>query len=375
MNAIINGTILLPDTAVEGCALLYEDNVIYGTVHREDVPADATLIDAGGGYVMPGLIDLHIHGYGGCDVCDGHPQDLRDIDAHMLKNGVTGWLATTMTTDEETLRIALESCRMVMAEKGHALLGVHAEGPYISPTKAGAQDPAHAVPPSPAFIKEYADVIRLLTLAPERDADFAAIRELKADTDITLSMGHTDADYDTALAAVDAGITHATHLFNAMSPLHHRAPGAVGAALTADVSCELIADNHHVHPALYDLVWRQKTWYLCLVTDCLSAAGTPDGTGTLCGQPITVKDGRCVLADGTLAGSTLHLWEAVRNLYIHSHIPLWECVNCATLNPADVLGLEGKGSLEAGNDADILITDRDFRPLTTIFGGNIAYQR
>ena len=375
MNAIINGTILLPDTAVEGCALLYEDNVIYGTVHREDVPADATLIDAGGGYVMPGLIDLHIHGYGGCDVCDGDPAALRRMDAMMLQNGVTGWLATTMTTDEETLRIALESCRMVMAEKGHALLGVHAEGPYISPTKAGAQDPAHVTAPNVAFIKEYADVIRLLTLAPERDADFAAIRELKADTDITLSMGHTDADYDTALAAVDAGITHATHLFNAMSPLHHRAPGAVGAALTADVSCELIADNHHVHPALYDLVWRQKTWYLCLVTDCLSAAGTPDGKGTLCGQPILVKDGRCVLADGTLAGSTLHLWEAVRNLYTHSHIPLWECVNCATLNPADVLGLEGKGSLEAGNDADILITDRDFRPLTTIFGGNIAYQR
>ena len=375
MNAIINGTILLPDTAVEGCALLYEDNVIYGTVHREDVPADATLIDARGGYVMPGLIDLHIHGYGGCDVCDGDPAALRRMDAMMLQNGVTGWLATTMTTDEETLRIALESCRMVMAEKGHALLGVHAEGPYISPTKAGAQDPAHVTAPNVAFIKEYADVIRLLTLAPERDADFAAIRELKADTDITLSMGHTDADYDTVLAAVDAGITHATHLFNAMSPLHHRAPGAVGAALTADVSCELIADNHHVHPALYDLVWRQKTWYLCLVTDCLSAADTPDGTGTLCGQPITVKDGRCVLADGTLAGSTLHLWEAVRNLYTHSHIPLWECVNCATLNPADVLGLEGKGSLEMGNDADILITDRDFRPLTTIFGGNIAYQR
>ena len=176
MNAIINGTIILPDTAVEGCALLYEDDVICGVVHREDVPADATLIDAGGGYVMPGLIDLHIHGYGGCDVCDGDPAALRRMDAHMLKNGVTGWLATTMTADEETLRLALESCRMVMAEKGHALLGVHAEGPYINPAKAGAQNAAHATAPNVAFIKEYADVIRLLTLAPEQDPDFATIR-------------------------------------------------------------------------------------------------------------------------------------------------------------------------------------------------------
>ena len=372
MNAIVNGTILLPDTMVAGCALLYENNVILGVVHKEDVPTDATIIDACGGYVMPGLIDLHIHGYGGCDVCDGDTDALRRMDAMMLRNGVTGWLATTMTADEETLRGAFSACRSVMAEGGHALLGVHAEGPYINPAKTGAQNPDYAAAPHPDFIKTYADVIRLLTLAPETDTDFAAIRELKADTDVVLAMGHTDADYDTALAAVDAGITHATHLFNAMSALHHRQPGAVGAVLTADVSCELIADNHHVHPALYNLVWRQKTWDLCLVTDCLSAAGTPDGCGTLGGQPITVKDGLCYLADGTLAGSTLRLWEAVRNLYTHSSIPLWECVNCATFNPATVLGLEGKGSLEAGNDADILITDREFKPIATIFGGNMV---
>ena len=139
MNAIINGTILLPDTMVENCALLYENNVILGVVHREDVPADATVIDARGGYVMPGLIDLHIHGYGGCDVCDGDPDGLRNMDAMLLKNGVTGWLATTMTAEEEALRRAFEACRTVMAEDDHALLGVHAEGPYINPSKAGAR--------------------------------------------------------------------------------------------------------------------------------------------------------------------------------------------------------------------------------------------
>ena len=370
MNAIINGTIILPDTMVDGCALLYENNVILGVVHTEDIPTDVTIIDAKGGYVMPGLIDLHIHGYGGCDVCAGDPDALRCMDAQMLQNGVTGWLATTMTADEETLRHAFAACREVMAEEGHTLLGVHAEGPYINPKKTGAQDASCAAAPDAAFVKEYADIIRLLTVAPEMDEDFAVIKELVRDTDVVLSMGHTAADYATACGGIAAGITHATHLFNAMSPLHHRAPGAVGAALTADVSCELIADNHHVHPALYDLVWRQKTWDLCLVTDCLAAAGTADGIATLGGQPIHVDEGLCYLADGTIAGSTLRLWEAVRNLHQHSHIPLWECVNCATLNPADVLGLDEKGSLEPGKNADILITDRAFCPITTIFGGN-----
>lgn len=373
MNAVVNGTIILPDTVVEGCALLYENNVILGVVHREDVPADAALIDARGGYIMPGLIDLHIHGYGGVDVCDGDPDALRRMDAMMLENGVTGWLATTMTVGQDTLRRAFDACREVIAEGGHALLGVHAEGPFINPRKTGAQDPQYARPVDTALVQEYEDILRILTLAPEMDAGCDAIRRLAQTTRVVLSMGHTDASYNTAMNAIAAGVTHTTHLFNAMSPLHHRAPGAVGAALTADVSCELIADNRHVHPALYDLVWRQKMWNVCLVTDCLSAAYSPANHGFLGGKTVRVSsDGLCYLSDGTIAGSTLRLWEAVRNLHTHSTIPLWECVNCATLNPADVLGLEGKGALQSGNDADILITARDFRPQITIFGGKMV---
>jgi len=296
------------------------------------------------------------------------------MDGMMLKNGVTGWLATTMTTDEDTLRRAFDACRQVMAEGGHGLLGIHAEGPYINPRKAGAQDPACVLSPTPTLIKEYADVVKLLTLAPEMDYEFSAIRELKRDTDVVLSMGHTEADYDCAKEAIKAGVTHVTHLFNAMSPLHHRKPGAVGAALTADVSCELIADNRHVHPALYDMVWRLKGERLCLVTDCLSAAFSPTRSGVLGGQTVRVSsDGLCYLSDGTVAGSTLRLWEAVRNLHQRSSIPLWECVNCASLNPATVLGIaHRKGSLEPGKDADILVTDRDFCPRTTIFGGKVV---
>lgn len=375
MNTIVNGKILLPDGMAEDHALLYTNRIV-GIVPTDYVPADAVCIDAMGGYVMPGLIDLHIHGYGGCDVCDDNPETLRQMEGALLKQGVTGWLATTMTVEENTLRRALSACRTVMSEPGSTLLGVHAEGPYINPEKAGAQDPTNVVSPSPAFIKEYGDVIKVLTLAPETDEDCAAIRELTQDTDIVLSMGHTAADYDTAMAGIAAGITHVTHLFNAMSPLHHRAPGAVGAALTADVSCELIADNHHVHPALYDLVWRQKGRRLCLVTDCLAAADTADGTGMLGGKPIEVRDGLCCLSDGTIAGSTLRLIEAIGNLHRHSSVPLWECVNCASLNPAAVMGLSHrKGSLEAGKDADILITDAALQVQTVVVGSQVRYTR
>lgn len=378
MNAIVNGRILLPDRMVEGHALLYTNKIV-GVVPVEQIPADTVCIDAHGGYVAAGLIDLHIHGFGGIDVCYGDPDALRELDEMMLQNGVTGWLATTPTADEATLRRTFDACRRVMAEGGHALLGVHAEGPYINPAKAGAQNVADIRSPNPAFIKEYADVIKLLTLAPEMDYDLAAIRELKQDTDIVLSMGHTDADYDTAKKAIAAGVSHATHLFNAMPPIHHREPGAVTAALTADVSCELIADLYHVHPALYDLVWRLKGRRLCLVTDCLSAAYSRDRGGRLGTQAIEQRGRLCYLFTGAvnhvphnaiIAGSTLRLWEAVCNLASHSSIPLWECFNCASLNPATVLGIaDRKGSLEAGKDADIIVTGMHLKPTTVICGG------
>lgn len=369
MNAIVNGRILLPDRMVEGHALLYTNKIV-GVVPVEQIPADTVCIDAHGGYVAAGLIDLHIHGFGGIDVCCGDPDALRELDKMMLENGVTGWLATTATLGEDALCRTFDACRRVMAEGGRALLGVHAEGPYINPAKAGAQDPAHITAPRPDFIKEYADVIKLLTLAPEMDMEFAAIRRLKANTDIILSMGHTDADYDTAKKAIDAGISHTTHLFNAMPPIHHREPGAVGAALSDHVSCELIADLYHVHPALYDLVWRLKGRRLCLVTDCLSAAYSSGNYGHLGTQVIEQRGQLCYLSDHTIAGSTLRLWEAVCNLLERSSIPVWECFNCASLNPATVLGIaDRKGSLEPGKDADIIVAGPYFKPSTVIFGG------
>ncbi len=379
MKAIINGKIILKDRIIEGSALLYS-SVIEGIVPLGSVPADAEIIDAKGGYVAPGLIDMHIHGYLGKDVCDGEEESIRTISKGLLANGVTGYLPTTMTVDVKVIRKALEVCRSLKEESkdwdGSVILGCHAEGPFISESKKGAQDAKYILKPDAAFVKEYADIIKSITLAPETDEnDFAAIREITRDTDVLISMGHTSADYETAMASVNAGVKHVTHLFNAMTPLQHRAPGVVTAAMNSDISCELIVDTFHVDASLYDLLWKLKGRKLCFITDCLPAGGLPEGEYTLGGAKIIYRGIVCRLEDGTVAGSVLHLNKGVWNVYTNSDIPLYECVNCASLNPAAALGLDRtKGSLEIGKDADIIITDSEFNVEKTIIGGKIKYE-
>lgn len=379
MRAIINGTIILKDRLVEGSALLFSD-VIEGIVPADRIPEGTEIIDAKGGYVAPGLIDLHIHGYLGRDVCDADEQSIRTIAGGLVANGVTGFLPTTMTVDMAVIRGALDVCRGLKEESktwaGSTILGCHAEGPFISESKKGAQDPQYILPPDAAFVKEYADIIKIITLAPETDtADFAAIREMTRDTDVVVSMGHTSADYDTAVRGTEAGVRHVTHLFNAMTPLAHRAPGVVTAALNTDVSCELIVDTFHVNPCFYDLLWKIKGRKLCFITDCLPAGGLPYGEYTLGGAKIIYRDIVCRLEDGTVAGSVLHLNRGVWNVYENSTIPLWECVNGASLNPATVLGIDDrKGSIEVGKDADIIITDTHFEVKKTMIGGNTRYE-
>lgn len=380
MNAIVGGKLILQDRVVEGCALLYSD-VIEGIVPESQVPQNATILDAKGGYVAPGLIDLHIHGYLGKDVCDGSEESIRAISKGLLANGVTGFLPTTMTVDMAVIKKALEVLRAKKEESkawnGSEILGCHAEGPFISAAKKGAQDPSHILKPDAAFVKEYADIIKIITLAPEEDTeDFAAIREIAAETDVVISMGHTSADYETAVKSVESGVRHATHLFNAMTPLTHRAPGVVGAALTTDVTCELIVDTFHVSPTLYDMLWKLKGRKLCFITDCLPAGGLPFGEYTLGGAKIIYNDIVCRLEDGTVAGSVLPLNKGVWNVYRNSSIPLHECVNCASLNPAAAIGLaDRKGSLEAGKDADIILCDEAFQVQKTIIGGITKYEK
>ena len=378
MRAIINGTIVLPDRAIEGMALLF-DSRIAGIVPAGELPAGAEIIDAAGARVIPGLIDMHIHGYLGEDASDGSFDGLRTMAEGVAKNGVTGFLPTTMTVSYDEIRAAFAQIRRGMAESvrpewsGAQRLGVNAEGPFINPGKKGAQAGENIRPGDAAFLKEHLDIIRVFTIAPEMPGNMDCIREMAGKT--LISMGHTGATFDEAHAAIDAGVRHVTHLFNAQTPLMHRDPGVVGAALTDDrVSAELIADTFHVSANLFPLVTRMKGDKLVLITDCTRAGGLADGEYTLGGQPIFVKGIECRLADGTIAGSVLRLNHAVRNLLAHTDLPLWEAVNAASLNPAKRIGIDDrKGSLETGKDADIAICDADFNVRHTILGGRSIY--
>ena len=374
MKAIKGGRIILPDRIVEGCALLYTD-VIEGIVPVGEIPNGAKIFDAAGAFVAPGLIDLHIHGYLGRDVCDSNEESLRTIARGLVKNGIVGFLPTTMTESEKVIVDALEAIRSVMEESkcwdGSEILGCHAEGPFISASKKGAQDEKHIKKPDAQWVNRYADVIKIITLAPEEDEDFAEIEKMQ----VVVSMGHTSADYDTAMKSTRHGVSHATHLFNAMTPLTHRAPGVVGAALNSDVSCELIVDTLHVSPALFDMVYKLKGRKLCFITDCLPAGGLEPGEYTLGGQKIIYRDNICRLLDGTIAGSVLKLNQGVRNVYENSSIPLWECFNCASLNPANAIGIgDRKGSLERGKDADIIVCNENFEILKTVIRGETRYE-
>lgn len=377
MFAIKNGRLILDDRIENGKALLFTDK-IEGIIDECEIPEGVDIIDACGGFVSPGFIDLHIHGYLGKDVCDADEGSLRIISSGLIENGVTGYLPTTMTVDMATINAAIEVCRSLMNETefyGSTILGVHAEGPFISASKKGAQDERYILKPDADFVKKNADVIKIITLAPEEDENFSAIRDIADKTDVVISMGHTSADYNTAFESAKAGVRHATHLFNAMTPLTHRAPGVVGAALNSDVSCELIVDTYHVNSSLYDTVYKLKGRKLCAITDCLPAGGLPEGEYTLGGAKIIYKDNICRLEDGTIAGSVLRLNKGVWNVYKNSSIPLYECVNCASLNPATTLGIaDKKGSLTAGKDADIVILDDEFNVVKTIIGGIVRYE-
>ena len=377
MLAVKHAKFIVKDRIESGKALLFTDKIL-AFVREEDIPEGVEVIDAEGGYVAPGFIDLHIHGYLGRDVCDASEESMRIISKGLLENGVTGYLPTTMTVDMKTVEGAIDVCRQLMDEDnfdGSTILGVHAEGPFISASKKGAQDERFILKPDAEFVKNNADVIRIITLAPEEDDNFSAIRDIVIDTDVVVSMGHTSADYKTAMDGVAAGVKHTTHLFNAMSLMTHRAPGVVGAALNSDVSCELIVDGYHVNSDLFDLVYKLKGRKLCFITDCLPAGGLPEGEYTLGGAKIIYRDNICRLPDGTIAGSVLRLNKGVWNVYQNSNIPLYECVNCASLNPATTLGIEDrKGSLEVGKDADIVILDEEFNVKKTIIGGKVKYE-
>ncbi len=361
---------------MEDKILLFDDKIIDIV---EDIMLsdsdDTTIIDAKGAYVSAGFIDLHIHGSGGADVMDATPEALETLSTTLLQTGTTSFLATTMTMSTQEIDRALQNIQdHADTVTGANILGVHLEGPFINASKHGAQDKNYVQSPNFKLIENYMDIVKMITLAPEVEGAEDFVKQMtKVYPHIILSAGHSDANYDEAMQSFTWGISHVTHLFNAMPSYHHRKPGLIGAVFDADVTCDIIADLVHTHPSTLALTHKLKGDKLLLITDAMRAGCMKCGNYDLGGRAVEVKDGKALLADGTLAGSVLKMNEAMRNMVKHTDMGVVEVVNAVTKVPAQKLGLQ-KGELKKGYDADIVVFDEDFSIISTIMNGEVNYQ-
>ncbi len=379
MKCIINGKVILKDRVADDLAIIFDEKIRKITKVKEINLSDYEVIDAKGNFVAPGLVDMHIHGYLGADVSDGTETAVKIMAEGIIKNGVTSWCPTTMTVSKQEIETAFDAVRNVKNSGeyyGAEILGVNSEGPFLNPAKKGAQAEEHILRPDADFIEANKDIIKLVTIAPEVDGALECIERVSKNTDILISIGHTNATYEEAVKGIEKGARHTTHLFNAMTPLSHRTPGVPTAVLSDDeVSVELIADTFHINKGLFGLIAKIKGDKFCLITDCMRAGGMPDGDYTLGGQPVKKEGIKCLMPDGTIAGSVLKLNEAVYNLYSNTDLEIYEAVLCASLNPAKALGEEEKiGSLEEGKNANIIIADEKFNINMTVLNGEIRYE-
>jgi N-acetylglucosamine-6-phosphate deacetylase len=374
MKAIVNAKILTGDEMIEGKTLLFDTKVV--NITEETDLEGIEIIDAHGAYVSAGFIDLHIHGSGGADVMDATPDALETLSTTLLQTGTTAFLATTMTMSDKAIDKALQNIQRHASEvTGAKILGVHLEGPFINVSKHGAQDKTYVQAPDLSLIENYMQEVKMITLAPEVEGSEHFIKHLtKAYPHIILSIGHSDAGYEEAQESFTWGISHATHLFNAMTPYHHREPGIVGAVFDSEVTCDIIADLVHTHPSVLELVQKMKKEKLILITDAMRAGCMKCGVYDLGGRRVEVDEGKAVLEDGTLAGSVLRMHEALYNMKRHTSMTLVDIVNSVTKIPARKLGVK-KGELREGYDADIVIFDENFSIISTIVSGEVKYKR
>ncbi len=346
------------------------DAIHTGTDPRADIVAS--------GWIVPGLIDLQVNGGFGFDVT-ADPTTTSALAARLPATGVSSFVPTVITSALESYPHLLRALEQSIHEAhGANILGVHLEGPYLNPQRAGAHNPALLRTPS---IDEYArsldsKSVRLVTLAPELPGAIALVKHLVA-RGIIVSAGHSNANYAQALAGFEAGITWGTHLFNAMSPMAHREPGLVGALLSAEVTCGLIVDGIHIHPAVVKTAWRARgSNGLTLVTDAMSAACMAPGQYVLGDRRVVVDGTSARLADGTLAGSILQMDAAVRNMMAYTGCTLAGAVRMASETPARVFGISNrKGQIAPGYDADLVVLDESLRVSLTMIGGAVVYER
>jgi N-acetylglucosamine-6-phosphate deacetylase len=385
MLALTATRLLTPLECIERPVVLIEGETLLEIFSQSERPVpQGRVVDFGDAILVPGFVDIHIHGAAGHDVMNADKAGLAALECLLAAHGVTSYFPTTVTAAIDQTLSALDrlasmiehaESRPTENDRRAQPLGIHLEGPFISHTLRGVHPPAYLQPPSldlfDRFWQAAAGRIRLMTIAPELDGAIEVISEATR-RGVGISLGHTDADLETARAAVAAGARHATHTFNAMRPLNHRDPGIIGAVLTdSRLSADIIADGIHLHPAIVDLFLKAKGHDLAvLITDSTAATGMPDGRYRLGGIEVEVKDGRCMAGD-KLAGSVLTMDRAVHNVMQFAHWNLQDAVRPATLNPARVTRLTQRGKLEAGCVADIAVLNSRGEVKTTIVRGAV----
>jgi N-acetylglucosamine-6-phosphate deacetylase len=387
--AVVGARVVLPDSVLSSGTLVTDGGPRITEVGaRVTAPSSAEVIDGSGLTLLPGFLDVHIHGGGGADTMDATPDALRAILRTHGMHGTTGLLATTMTQSRDRIRAALANARAAyeagpdFCPDGARVLGIHLEGPYISPEKPGAQPKEFVRPYDPGEFAEWLEAsggaMKLITMASEQPNGNVLIDRCLAEG-IVVSLGHTDATAADAEAAISRGATHATHLFNAMPPIHHRKPGPIPVFLTdGRVRTEAICDGHHIAPEVARLIFAAKgPTGMILITDAMAGAGAGDGQFDLGGQAVTVAGGRAVLSDGTLAGSVLTMDRAAAN--VRAWLGLgdrWDVIaRLTSTNAADELGWPHKGRLAPGADADLVLVDDDLTVHATIVAGKVVYRR
>lgn len=379
-----NAHIYTPDQAYQPGWLLTDGSRIQLIGPGQPPPlldGNATrVIDARGLHLLPGFIDLHVHGACGCDTMDASPAALHTMARFYAQHGVTSFLPTTWTASPDDTRRALDVITELTGRvpNGATILGAHMEGPYLNADKSGAQAPQHIRRANPIEISALLDQnhVKLIALAPEFPENLWLIDECVR-RGITVSAAHTAATYAQIVRAVEHGLRQTTHTFNAMTGLGHREPGAVGAAMTIDhLYTELIADNIHVHPATMKILVKVKgPERVILVSDAIRGAGMPDGEYKVDARTLTVRDGTARLPDGTLAGSVLTMDRALRNIMAATGLPLHAAWPMTSWNAAKSIGVaQTKGSLETGKDADLILLDADLNLIMTVVAGDIVYE-
>jgi N-acetylglucosamine-6-phosphate deacetylase len=385
MKLLITGPqVYTEKTILRNGAVWVQDGLIAAIGHPDDnFFTEQTLQFPANYHLIPGFIDLHTHGANGHDVMDATPAALAGICEALATEGTTSFLATTMTAEVANIEKALAAVQKYLQapQAGAAILGVHLEGPFIAPSKMGAQRGENILDPDVELFKKWEKIsgnaLKLVTLAPEQAHALALIEYLKKQN-IVSSLGHTNATYEEAQAAIVAGSAYATHLFNAMSGIHHREPGTATAALLAEtVSAELIVDGFHLHPAIVQLALKLKgKEKIVLVTDAMRAKCLQDGCYDLGGQDVYVKKGRAQLADGTLAGSVLRMPSAVQNMLNFTGCELQDALKMAAENPAKILNVfHRKGSIAEKKDADLVVLNEKWEVVLTLCRGDVVYDR